>query len=406
MGGDAPSKARLLDLSRLISRVGRGVWTGIDRVEAAYLAWLLTEDVPLYALVGSSFGFTLFDRAGTTALAERLTGRTPWGEADLVSRLFLKAHPDKRKAEADLRRLCLGRSGRRGFLPLLQQHLPADTTWINVGHSNLRIGVFDAVHALGGRAVVMVHDTIPLDHPEWQREGTVESFAARMRQVALRADLVIHTAEATRRASEAQFAEFGRVPPAIVVPLGIDPPTAELDRIPPGLRLNRPYFVVLGTIEPRKNHALLLDLWSELSATRPSDDMPRLFIVGPRGWNNEAVFARLDAHPAHVRELGALDDGALAALIAGAQALLMPSLAEGFGLPPGEALALGCPVIAADLPVYREVFGNNVVYLDPHDLYLWVAKISDYAQEKRTAPIKATGLPTWQAHFKSVLRSL
>ncbi|MAM63483.1 glycosyltransferase family 1 protein [uncultured Maritimibacter sp.] len=406
MAHPAPGKARLLDLSRLVSRVGRGAWTGIDRVEAAYLQRLLKEDVPLFALVGSSFGFTLFDRRGTEALADRLLGRAEWGEADLVSRLFLKAHPLKRQAEADLRRMCLGRSGRRGLPALLKAHLPDGPTWVNVGHSNLRASVFDAVHALRGRAVVMVHDTIPLDHPEWQREGTVEGFRSRMSQVARKADLVVHTAEATRRMTEAQFAQLERVPDAIVAHLGITVRKPEPDSLSQGLRLNRPYFVVLGTIEPRKNHALLLDVWAELATQIASDEMPRLLIVGARGWNNEEVFARLDARPAHVQELGTLNDGALAALLTGARALLMPSLVEGFGLPPGEALALGCPVIASDLPVYREVFGNNLVYLDPRDMYSWVSKTRHFARNEYEAQAGTIPLPDWDSHFNRVLKCL
>jgi glycosyltransferase involved in cell wall biosynthesis len=401
---EGQAHTRLLDLSRLVSRVGRAAWTGVDRVEAAYLDRLLAEPGDLFALVRSSFGFTLFDRDGTRALAERLHGRVPWGATDLRTRLFLKAHPDRRRAESDLHRLCVARSGRRGLAWMLKTHLPGPPVWINTGHSNLRASVFDAVHAAGGRAVVLVHDTIPLDHPEWQRPGTVESFETRMRQVAMKADLVIHTAEATRRTTEAQFARLGRVPDAVVAHLGVTPPAA--GALPPGLSPHKPYFVALGTIEPRKNHALLLDVWRELSTELPSDEVPLLFIVGARGWNNEAVFARLDAHPAHVRELGRLPDAQLAALIQGARALVMPSRVEGFGLPPGEALGLGCPVIATDLPVYREVFGNNIVYLDPDAMYLWTNSIKSFAAGEKTAQAGRIELPSWEAHFNRVLACL
>lgn len=402
----ATGTVRLLDLSRLVSRVGRGAWTGIDRVEAAYLQRLLSEDEPLFALVRSSFGFTLFDRAGSRALADRLFGRIPWGQADTLSRLFLKAHPEKRRAEADLRRLSLGRANRRALPGLLEDTLPGPPCWINVGHSDLQVSVFDAVHWLGGKVVVLVHDTIPLDHPDWQREGTVDSFRARIQQVAGKADLVVHTAQATRELTERHFAREGRVPDGIVAHLGFDAPVPDDTQLSANIRRDRPYFVALGTIEPRKNHALLLDVWAELATRLPGDDMPMLYIVGSRGWRNEPVFDRLDKGPAHVRELGPLPDGAVAGLLTRAQALLMPSLVEGFGLPPGEALALGCPVIASDLPVYREVFGNNLVYLDPHDLYSWVEQIRTFATKNRGAQATASSLPTWDDHFNLVLKCL
>lgn len=381
--------------------------TGVDRVEAAYLRNFLEDQAPLFALVRSSFGFTLFDRVGVEALADRLLGDKDWGRADLLSKVFMKSGTGRRGAETDLRRFAIARTGRR-FLPqAFAKHLPRNTTWVNVGHSNLRPSVFDAIHELpAGRSVVLVHDTIPLDYPEWQREGTVESFEARMKQVATKADLVIHTARATRHSNEVQFERFGRIPDAIVAPIGIDAAEPKRSELPPGLRLNRPYFVALGTIEPRKNHAMLLDVWAAMRETMRSEDMPRLFLVGARGWNNAEVFARLDRNPAHVRELGALSDGATAALIAGAHALLMPSRVEGFGLPPGEALALGTKVLAADLPVYREVFGNNIVYLDPDALYPWVNEIQEIAQKEREVQVVTGKLPSWEAHFNIVLNCL
>ncbi|MBV7380119.1 glycosyltransferase family 4 protein [Maritimibacter dapengensis] len=399
--------ARLIDLSRLVSRVGRPTWTGIDRVEAAYLKRFLSENAPLFALVRSSFGFTLFDREGVGHLAQRILGDVPWGEPDILTKVFMRPGTGRRGAEADLRRFAIARTGRRTLGQTFAKHLPRGTIWFNVGHSNLVASVFDNIHeSCDGHCVVLVHDTIPLDHPHWQREGTVSSFEARMRQVAAKADLVIHTSNATRGVTEAQFERFGRVPPGEVARLGIERPTPDKAQIPIGLRLDRPYFVALGTIEPRKNHAMLLNAWAAMRDTMRPDAIPQLFIVGARGWNNAKVFARLDLEPSNVVELGPLSDGATASLIAGAHGLLMPSFVEGFGLPPGEALSLGTKVLASDLPVYREVFGNNVIYLDPEALYPWVNEIQKIARKEREALVVTGKLPTWEAHFNIVLNCL
>ncbi len=399
------TSARLLDLTRLVSRVGHGAMTGIDRVEAAYLRRLLAGSDPLFGLVRTALGFVLLDRAGVAALQARLSGQAEWGAPDLLSRLTHRNAPLRRRAESDLRRLALARAGQKGLGPVLLRHLPQGAVWLNVGHSNLAPEVFDAVHGAGGRAQVLVHDMIPLIHPEYQRPGTVELFERRMRAVSHGADLVIYNSAASQRDAERYFGEWGRLPAGIVAHLGVDIPTPDKGALPTGLSLTPPYFVALGTIEPRKNHALLLDVWAELAREGPP---PPLFILGNRGWNNDAVFARLDARPPGVVELNNLQDGAMAALLQNARALLFPSHAEGFGLPPCEAHALGTRVVASDLPVIREVLGNIPIYASPVDMYSWRKTIQALTAEtearQSSRPAAEPTLPTWDDHFNQVLR--
>ena len=403
--------ARLLDLTRLVSRVGRGPWTGIDRVEAAYLARLQGDPVPLFGLVRRPFEYVLLDRNGITALAARLRGRVPWGAADLRAQLHRRANPAARAADADLRRLAIGRCGHRGLARMLLRHLPAQSAWLNVGHSNLGPEVFGAVHALGGRATILVHDTIPLDWPAFQRPGTVEAFARRMRAVADHADLVICPSRATEADVARHLAGFGRIPPILTALPGVDVAEPDFGTLPASVDPNRAGFVTVGTIEPRKNHSLLLDIWDHLAATLPEAEVPALHIIGARGWANASVFARLDGSPLmgrHVFEHGRLQDGTVAAMVVSARALLMPSVAEGFGLPPAEARALGTPVIATDLPVYRETLGNNPVYLDGTDMYSWTKEILGLARGPDRGRLStgraAAVLPTWQDHFNLVLK--
>jgi glycosyltransferase involved in cell wall biosynthesis len=338
-----------------------------------------------------------------------------WGEVDRLSRLALRLPVERRRAEADVRRMALGRA-RRGFLHrMLRRHLPAGTAYLNVGHSNLSARVLDAVARLpGARITVMIHDAIPLDHPELQDPGSVTRFRGLLRRVGARADLVLYNSAHSRARAEHHLAQMGRVPPAQVALLGVAVARPDPAALPEGLPPEAPYFVALGTIEPRKNHRLLLELWDRMATDSPQADLPALVICGARGWMNRDVFARLDAHPLRGRklfEVAGLSDGAVAALLTGAAGLLFPSLDEGFGLPPAEAAALGCPVLCNDLPVYREFLGDIPIYAKVSDGYLWLEAIrglaEDHRAERDAAPAGTWGFhpPTWDAHFNIVLRT-
>ncbi|KKN24132.1 hypothetical protein LCGC14_0897920 [marine sediment metagenome] len=398
--------ARCLDLSRLVSRVGHGPATGVDRVERAYLDALLGRGDPLFALCRTAVGYSLLDRAGVAALAALLAANGPWPPPDLAGRLSGQLPEPRRRAEAALRRLALRSCLRPGLARMLRAALPEGFSYINTGHSNLAARGLRAIRGAGGRISVLVHDTIPLDFPDFQRAGTVEGFERKLRAVSEYADLVICNSEQTRGDVTYYMTEFGRVPKMLTALLGIDPPPAP-GPMPDAVQEMAPYFVTIGTIEPRKNHALLLDIWEDLARRLPAEKVPALVIVGQRGWNNEPVFRRLDALPegGRVIELNGLDDAARTAVLAGSKGLLFPSLAEGFGLPPAEAVALGVTALCAPLPVYKEFLAHNIVYADPADRYDWATKIIALtaASEAEKPAMAAQALPTWPEHFNRVL---
>ncbi|MBV2359626.1 glycosyltransferase family 4 protein [Thalassococcus sp. CAU 1522] len=387
---------RLLDLTRLVSRAGQ-VQTGVDRVEYAYLARLLEGAAPLFGLVRTSLGFVLLDRAGCAGLKARLDGGG-WGPADRLARIKPKLDPMRARAEADLRRICLDRCLAVRLSRMLARHLPEGVHYINTGHTNLTERVLSALRLRKARVAVMVHDAIPLDFPHFQRPGTVEPFRGFLRRAGALSDLVICNSQHTRNRLAAHLDPLGLTPETVVAPLGVTPPVAGPP--PDGPWTGKTWFVTLGTIEPRKNHALLLDLWDEVPDAH-------LLVIGNRGWNNAAVFAALDRGHPRIHELTGLPDMDVFGLLRESAGLLHPSLAEGYGFPPAEAAALEVPVLCNDLEVYREIVGDIPVYADVSDRYLWLTTIKrlvdDHREGRKSGTAPRFRAPGWDAHFNTVL---
>lgn len=392
--------ARLLDLSRLVSRVGRGPLTGVDRVEMAYLHKLLQETPPLFSLIRISGVFALLDEERTRSLLARMTGKSPWGRRDPKSMFRLKQSKWQQRVQSDCRRLAIANSKN---VQVLLDRLPKGFSYLNVGHSNLSEDVMKSVKSRGGQVAVLVHDMIPLEYPELQRAGTVDAFEKKMVNVSKYADVVIYNSAQSQSSGAHHLSKMGGEPNSIVAHLGITKPVPSSEPLPREIDPNTAFFVTVGTIEPRKNHALLLDIWQEFEQI---PNAPQLVIIGSRGWNNEAVFDRLNSKPVNVVEIENLSDRRVAQLVTESAGLLFPSITEGFGLPPAEAILLQTPVICGDLPVYREFLGDIPIYADTADRYLWKEAIQELVHRKeikKAVQSDLTKMPTWRAHFDKVL---
>lgn len=394
-----------LDVSRLVSRFGRDALTGIDRVELAYLRLMLERADPhTRFLCRTTRGYLLFGLDGGQCLMDHLTGHVPPPQADLWSRLSLRGHRPRHQLEAALRRHALDRCRVTRLGRLLDRCQTGPCVYFNTGHANLSENVFRPFRQHDVKTVVLIHDLIPLTHPETVADGSTARFAARLERVRLYADLVISNSRATQDAVDAHWANECGAPPISVALLGVD----DVQR--PTVAKDPKSFVVLGTIEARKNHALLLDVWEQLSASLPPDQMPHLHIIGPVGWRVTELMARLTTHPLLNKAIfmhGAVPEAKKTRRLAEAQALLFPSLAEGFGYPPLEALALGTPVVVSDLPVLRETLGTMAVYLSPKDAYSWSETIRQHVVGTDTINMDgAAALPRWETHFADVGKAL
>lgn len=209
---------------------------------------------------------------------------------------------------------------------------------------------------------VVVYDLVPFVTDDVAQRRAARIERATIKPALRRAASLPCISEATRVDLERLFP--GVAGKTVVTPLAADgsffEPVAETGHP----ELERPYVLAVGTLEPRKNLERLLDAWLRLAPDLRS--RYDLALVGPRGWDDADIVTKATATRA--RLLGRVTDAQLRALYAGASAFAYPSLYEGFGLPPLEAMAAGAPVLTSDVSSLPEVVGDAAVLVDPHDV--------------------------------------
>ena len=371
----------LIDVSRLIWRQWtRRLPTGIDRVCLAYFEHFGPK---ARAVVQFRRFRGILNRKGSAQLFDLLLS----GSDRFRSRLMMTLAGTAIRAEVST----------------------AGQIYLNVGHTGLNSPQLEPwLVGRSLRPVFLIHDLIPITHPQYCREGEAARHVQRI-ETALRTASGLIVNSAATQLDLLRFAS-GRglpMPPSVVAWLGADA-VLRSETINSVIR-ERPYFVLIGTIEARKNHLLMFQVWADLVA-RLGSGAPDLIVIGQRGWEAKEAIAILD-NPGrlqgHIQELSLCDDKMMSRLLASARAMLMPSFVEGFGLPLVEALQQGIPVIASNLPVFREIAGNIPTYLDPNDRQAWVKAVLDYTidgSERRRQLKAATEFraPNWSNHFALV----
>ena len=278
----------------------------------------------------------------------------------------------------------------------------------NTGHSGLDLPDYaQRIRRRGLRPVYFLHDLLPLTHPEFFREGEAALHRRRLRTMAETGHgLLLNSSMTEEDMTHHARVEGLRLPRHAVAPLCPEVLPAPMDEAP----TEQPYFVMVGTIEPRKNHLLLLHVWRRL-AQLGLPTMPRLVLIGRRGWECEQVIdmlERCEALRPHVLEIANCNDRELSTWLRHARALLYPSFVEGFGLPLVEALAHGVPVVASTLPVFQEVAGDIPDYVDALDGPGWAACVQEYLQPQSSrraaqlARLRHYAPRKWAEHFAVV----
>lgn len=325
-----------------------------------------------------------------TPLVGDLISGVGWCEAYLTAALR-KAHPEQsyrfeyftlRSPEEKVRRIrqfCDVTTELRParFSPLLYR---AMTNIVPVPYSAFFGNWADITHffnyivppAVHGKAVVTVHDMVVRAYPETMRTRTRLMLETGLSRSMARADAIVTDSDFSRREIAKYYPQFAEK--VHVVPCGVDterfqPASDEkIAEVRKKFALDTPYFLYLGTLEPRKNLVRLIEAYSLLRSDR--GDCPELVLAGGKGWGYENIFeiVHMLHLEQHVKFLDYVPSADMAALYSGAFAFVFPSIYEGFGMPPLEAMACGTPVLTSKAASLPEAVGKAAVLVNPNDI--------------------------------------
>ncbi len=410
------------DVTRLLTRILNATPNGIDRIDHALARHFLAGD-PAATFGATATGFGSRQMSGTGAREAVEAIASHWGEtrvdiADdpaygrVVSWISGGVRLD---ATAQRRRRTsvdpIGIAGwlrRHGAFVARRpgHHLPPRSLYVNSSQFPLWVaGSFDWLERRPDiSAAFFIHDLLPISMPEYFPKAELERHRARMRNFARFAAAAIVTTPTVADALREHTASLGRADvPIFVSPTPIAPVFATPRVVDPALA-GHPYFVLCSTLEPRKNHLMILAVWRELVARRGAA-APKLLLVGTRGWHYAPILdliARCPSLGAHVMEVSGLSTPGLKHLIDNAQALLMPTFGEGYGLPVHEALAAGAPVVASDIPVFRSIAAPGLTLVSPLDGEAWLETVAALGQTPRIDEGPRLAPETWTTYFAAL----
>lgn len=240
-------------------------------------------------------------------------------------------------------------------------------------------------------AVLSVHDLSLLLHSNTHEARAVRRARLLLPLMARKAKLIITLSELVKN----EICEHLRVKPEKVFPIPLAPrsgfkPMSRVETLATRkrLKIEDQFLMFVGTVEPRKNLSTLLEALEEV--VRTTELRPQLVLAGKIGWKANEVLLPLSRSPIRdrVRELGFVSDEDLRALYSSCTAFIYPSIYEGFGLPPLEAMACGAPVIASQVPSIKKSVARIVSATDSKDLARNVIELLRDEQARQSLSIR------------------
>lgn len=223
-----------------------------------------------------------------------------------------------------------------------------------------------------GKTIAVVHDMAYKAYPETVREKTRKWLNWNLPHSLKRADKIITDSEFSKR----EVIKYHHISEhkIVVMPLGVDFKRYHnrysldcVENIKQKYNIDSQYFLYLGTLEPRKNIENIIIAYSKCINKNKQILFPKLVIAGRKGWMFESIFQKVTELKLEKKVIftGYVEDNDTAILMQGAEIFIFPSIYEGFGLPPLEAMACGTPVITSNVSSLPEVVGNAAITVNP-----------------------------------------
>lgn len=267
------------------------------------------------------------------------------------------------------------------------------------------------------KPIFFIHDLIPITHPEFVVRNLAKSTIIALENLNQFGEMIFFNSHDSKETFIMLSKKFEIFNPALnlqVNSLGVDNnfinnelPDVKSRYIDKIIKMTKGnYFTYTSTIEPRKNHSMLLNLWIRECLKM---DWPYLLIIGRSGWRNENIMDLLEkaCELGKVIHLPFVSDNDLRHLIINSRATLFCSFAEGWGIPIAESLSLGKPVICSDISVFKELFNKTAQFVDPIDTESWKKLILEYSKKDSLALKDHEEIVqkefkhfTWRQHFK------
>lgn len=370
------------DITRLMHRYEASHATGIDRVDINYISWIINSFTNILFIKQQNKSFELVNHKEATLLLSELGQR--WGCQEQIS-ISTKTH----------------------LYQSFEDYLNNNNKilYINTSHT---LTAQEELLRLSTRAnfksIFFIHDLIPASYPHFVRDNDEITFRNKMLVIFSCASIVITNSNYTKNEIN-NFCKENNIsfPEIIIANIGCETifhKATDIDR--------KNYFIYVSTLEPRKNHLLLIHVW-ELLAKKYQEQTPILIFIGKKGWNIDWLESYINKNPIarkYIKRIESVKDSLLAKLMQECLATLNPSHVEGWGMPAVESMAAQKITLCSDIPAYREATQGKAIYLHPDDTFSWFKTISQIIDKKIQQANINIKIPSWQDHFLIINKTI